>query len=169
MKPTILIVHGPMAAGKSTITSQLEKELDDFLFVDRAYIKNVMLSKLKDRELAKELSKKTVYLIMKGLMQQRKNIMLQEQRAPSVKKKLEKDIKKYRYRVISFYLQCSVETAKKRDVKRQKRYVRPRRVELMHEKHGYADPGDILIDTEKNSIKQTVNIIKTYMRKKNLL
>lgn len=159
MKPTILIIHGAMACGKSTITKKLENELDNFHFIDRAHIKNIMLTKLKERQLAKDLSKKAVYLIMKGLMKYRKHILLQEQRSPSIKKYLKDFIKKYRYRVISIYLECSVKSAKKRDLNRQKRHIRPDIVEEMHQKHAYPDKGDIIINTEKNSISKVIKKI----------
>lgn len=156
MKPTILIIHGPMASGKSTVTNELDKLLKDYHFVDRAHIKNVMLKKLEDRELAKELSKKATFLTMKGLMKKKVNIMLQEMRTPQIKKHFRKEIKKYGYRIKSFYLECHVETAKKRDLQRQKRFVRPEVVAEMHKKHGYADKEDTVINTEKHSVKETV-------------
>lgn len=159
MKPTILIIHGPMASGKSTVTNELDKLLKEYLFVDRAYIKNVMLKNLDDRELAKELSKDATYLIMKGLMKKRASIMLQEMRAPQIKKQFRKEIKKQGYRVKSFYLECCLETAKKRDLQRQKRHIRPEVVAEMHKKHGYPDKEDTVINTEKHSVKETVRTI----------
>lgn len=159
IKPTILIIHGPMASGKSTVTIKLDNVLKDYHFVDRAYIKNVMLKKLDDRELAKELSKKATFLIIKGLIEKKNNILLQEMRAPQIKKQFRKEIKKYGYIVKSFYLECCLETAQKRDVKRQKRFIRPDVVEEMHKKHAYADKEDVVINTEKCSIKETVKKI----------
>ncbi|MBS3147816.1 AAA family ATPase [Candidatus Woesearchaeota archaeon] len=165
MKPTIAIVHGPMAAGKSTVTRELDENLKDFIFVDRAYIKNVMLAKLDDRELAKELSQDAVNLIMTGLMKLKKNMLLQETRAPSIKKSWRKEIKKYGYNVKSFYLHCTLETAQLRDIQRQKRHIRPEVVREMHRRHGYADTDDLVIDTDSFSVKQTVNKILKELRR----
>ena len=158
-KPTIVLIHGPMASGKSTVTNELDKLLKNYHFVDRAYIKNVMLNKLEDRDLAKELSKKATFLIMKGLMKTKKNILLQEMRAPQIKRHFRKEIQKYSYRIKSFYLECCLETAQKRDLQRQKRYVRPEVVAEMHKKHAYSDKEDIIISTQTCSIKETVNKI----------
>ena len=76
-----------MASGKSTIANKLEKLFKDYHFVDRAYIKNIMLKKL-DREMAKNLSKNATFLIIGELMKSKQNIMLQEMRAPQIKKYL---------------------------------------------------------------------------------
>lgn len=148
-----------MASGKSTVTTELDKLLKGYHFVDRAHIKNVMLKKLGDRELAKELSKKATFLIINELMKSKKNILLQEMRAPQIKKHFSREIKKYNYKIKSFYLECCVETAKKRDLRRQKRFIRPEVVEEMHKKHGYADKEDVILNTELCSIKETVRKI----------
>ena len=165
-KPKIVIIHGPMASGKSTITNKLEKILKNYLFIDRAYIKNVMLKGLEDRDIAKKLSKEATFLIMAGLIKLRKNMILQEMRAPQIKKHFEKEIKKYGYLINAFYLDCSLETAQKRDLKRQRRYVRPEVVEEMHKKHAYPDKEDIIINTEHISINKAVNIILKELNKR---
>ena len=162
MRPTILIIHGSMASGKSTVTNELDKLLNNYHFVDRAHIKNVMLRKLDDRELAKEVSKKATFLIMGWLMKKKENILLQEMRAPQIKKHFKKEIKKHNYRIKSFYLECCLKTAQKRDIKRQKKYVRPDVVAEMYQKHAYSDKEDIVINTENNSLKEVVwKIVKS--------
>jgi len=157
--PIIVIIHGPMASGKSTITNKLEKLLVNYHFIDRAYIKNIMLKKLENRELAKNLSKNATFLIMSGLMQSKENIMLQEMRSPQIKKHFTKEIKRHGYKIKSFYLECSLKTAQKRDLKRQKRYIRPEVVAEMHKKHAYPDKEDIIINTETCPIKEIINKI----------
>jgi adenylylsulfate kinase-like enzyme len=155
----IIIIHGPMASGKSTITNKLNEILKDYTFVDRAYIKDIMLGKLrkKNPDLARKISKDAMFTIMKDLMKNKQNILLQEIRLPSVKKHLKKELKNYK--IISFYLDCSLKTALKRDTTRQTKYKRPLTVEEMHKNHAYEDDGDIIINTEKNTIKQTIDII----------
>jgi|SRR3989344_156001 len=163
MKPTILIIHGGMASGKSTITKALEKRLKlrKFVFIDRAYIKDIMLHhvRIEKVKLARSLSKSAVFSLVKELMPYKYNVLLQEERAPSIKKHLGKYIKKYNYRIKSFYFQCSLKTAQKRNLNRNKSPVSFSFLKQMHEEHGYADKEDIIIDTEKNNISKTIKLI----------
>jgi adenylylsulfate kinase-like enzyme len=160
----IIVIHGPMGCGKSTIVSELVKKLPDYVLVDRAYMKDTMLKnvKSKDPKLAKKLSADAMFLIAKGLLKKGFNLILQETRLPTVKKRIGG-----KHKIKSFYLYCNVEEAKRRDKIRQKRYVRPKVVEEMHLKHAYPDKGDIAIDTEKNSISKTLKIILDSLSKKN--
>jgi len=152
----IIVIHGIMGGGKSTITSELIKKLPDYVLVDKAYIKDTMLKKVKkdDADFARKLSRDATYMIAKELIAKGYNLILQETRAPSVKKYLGEDNE-----IKSFYLHCSLETAKKRDLERQNRHVRPEIVEEMYNKHGYADEEDISINTEQKSIYETVDFI----------
>ena len=158
----IIVIHGPMASGKSTISSKLLEMLPNYVLIDRAYLKDTMLRrvKAKDPDLAKKLSAKAMFLIARILLKQGYNVILQEIRMPVVKKRLGT-----KYKKTSFYLYCSLDEAKKRDLKRQSRFVRPHLVEKMHEKHAYADKGDIEINTQKNSIFKTVEIILKHIKK----
>ena len=117
----------------------------------------LLTRKAKDLSDSKVNSQKAVYLIMKGIMEHKKNILLQEQRAPSIKKHLKKCVKKHGYKILSFYLECSTATAKKRDLIHQKRHIRPEIVEEMHKKYAYPDKEDIIINTEKYSIKEVIS------------
>ena len=146
-----------MASGKSTISSKLEKKLKNYVLVDRAYLKDTVLSKVKarERELALKLSKDAMFFIAKRLMKRKYNIILQEIRVPSVKKYLKKEIKEYKYRIKSVHLYCSLEESKRRDSIRQKRYIRPKLVEDLHRKYASSDPEDFIINTEKNSINNS--------------
>ncbi len=152
----IIVIHGPMGSGKSTIVLGLVKKLPDFVLVDRAYIKDTMLKKVKakDSKFAKKLSADAVFLIAKELLAKGYNIILQETRATAVIKALGKNNE-----IKSFYLYCSLREAKKRDRIRQKKHIRPKVVEQMHLKHAYADEEDISINTEKNSKSQVIKII----------
>ena len=151
----IIVIHGPMGSGKSTIVKELKRKLPDYVVVDRAYIKDTMLEDVKknDSEFARKLSADAMFFMARRLLKKGYNLILQEIREPTVRNKLgeSQDIK-------SFYLYCSVEEAKKRDASRQSKQ-RPGMVELMHKKHSYPDKADVKIDTEKNSVKETVGII----------
>ena len=161
MKPTILIIHGPMASGKSTVCSHLHDKLKDYVFVDKAYIKDTMLKRLKkvDRQTAKDITNKTVYFMLEQIIPLKKNILIQELRAHSLEKHVGKLLKKYNYKIFSFYLECSVEEAKKRDITRKNGQSRHGLIEEMHAKHGYNDPEDIVINTKENNVEKTVSII----------
>lgn len=151
----IIVIHGPMGSGKSTVVAELKKRLPGYVVVDRAYIKDTMLHdvKKKDPEFVRKLSADAMFFMARRLLKKGYNLILQEIREPSVRNKLGEshDIK-------SFYLHCSVNEAKKRDSARQGKH-RPGMVELMHQKHSYADKADVKIDTEKNSVKKTVETI----------
>jgi len=159
----IIIIHGAMASGKSTITSKLNEILKDYIFVDKAYIKDTMLKKVKiqNPKLAKEISREAIFLITKRLMEKKKNIILQETRKESVEAALSKEIKKHKYKLFSFYLDITLDASHKRDKKRRadqgKR--KSKNVEKMFKLHAYPSKDDIIINTEKLTIRQTINKI----------
>ncbi len=161
MKPILISIHGPMASGKSTVCSHLYNKLKDYVFVDKAYIKDTMLKRLKktDREKAKEIANKVTIYMLKQVIPLQKNILLQEMRYCTIEKRLGDLLKKNNYRIVSFYLECSIEEAKKRDLVRINGQSRSGLIDEMHSKHGFSDPQDIVINTEKNNIEQTVEII----------
>jgi adenylylsulfate kinase-like enzyme len=158
-KPTIVIFNGAMGSGKSTITGILKEKLPEYVFVDRAYIKDIMLKHIKKKnpELARTLSRDVLFLIMDELIKNKHNILLQEIRASSIEKKFGKKLKNYKIK--SFYLHISLEESKLRDSIRQKRLIRPDIVEKTYKKYAFADEKDITINTQKNNIKKTVKII----------
>ena len=158
MPPTILIIRGPMASGKSTVCKILDEKLQDFLFLDRAYVKNTMLKKMSNKELARKISKTAVYAMMQELMSEKYNLLLQEQSTLSVQKEFAEFIEKYNYKVVSIFLTCDVETAIKRDWKRGRK-TRVNLVKEMHRLHGKADKEDIIIKTDKHRLEETVHMI----------
>ena len=152
-----------MGSGKSTISSELSKALPDYVLVDRAYFKDTMLTNIKkqNRELAITLSKEIMFFISKKLLGEGYNIILTEIRISKVKEMFGE-----KYPIHSFYLECSLEECQRRDAQRQNKYDRPERVKEMHEKHAHSDKEDIIIDTEKNSVKDCVGLILKQIEKK---
>ena len=152
--PKIIIIHGPTAAGKSTISRLLLDKLNDFAFVDRACIKD-MLKKSGKAE-AKQISNDASLFIIKELMKFQKNILVQEMGIEVIKSKLKKYAKEYKFH--SFYLYCSLPTAVERDKLRDKKTGTIEQITKIHNKCKPSKE-DIVIDTEKNSISKCVNLI----------
>jgi adenylylsulfate kinase-like enzyme len=159
LKMKIILIHGPMAAGKSTITEKLREKLPKYAYVDRPYIKGL---KPLGKELALKLSKKATYEIMKDIINLKKNMIVQEVNPVSLRKKLKNHLKKYQ--VYAFYIKCSIKEAKKREKQRAKK-ARPKRLEEIHKKYAEPSKYETIIDTEKLSVKQSVDFILKSIRK----
>lgn len=108
----LVIINGPTAVGKSTIIFLLRQKLKNYVFVDRAYVKQ-MLRPLS-KKLRKELSTYVSLFLIKEAMKEKKNILTQEMSSEAIKK----DAQKYNYHIFDFSLICSLDTALKRDKKR---------------------------------------------------
>jgi len=147
----LIIIHGPIATGKSTISKLLLENLNDYVFVDKEYFK-YMLKKI-GKENAKKISTDTSLFIIKELMKLNKNIITQEMSMKTIFKKL----KNYsnNYEIISFYLQCSLSTTIKRDKIRDKKSGNIEHIKRIYEKVKPSKE-DIIIDTENNSINNCV-------------
>lgn len=154
--PKIIILRGPMASGKSTTIDILDKKLKDYVYINREYIKSKMLKKMP-RKYARKISKRALWTLLKEVMKLKKNILVQELSKSNLNKKLGKYINDYNYKIKSFYLTCSVETAIKRDKQRSKK-MRARTVKIVHS-NSKPEKADLIIDTEDNSLNKTVSII----------
>lgn len=164
MDSKILLIHGPMGSGKSTVCKYLQEEILDYHFLDRAKIKNQELSNMKDRDIARKISKEKIYQQIESLLEQQANILLQEFHRHQIIDRFSEQIRMNDYDLVSFYLYCSVETAKKRDLERQNKYVRPEVVEEKHSEYRGPDPADIPINTEINDLEQTISLIKWVLK-----
>lgn len=108
----LIIINGPTAVGKSTIIALLHPKLKNYVFVDRAYMKQML--KPLSKKLRKELSTYISLVLITEAMKRKKNILTQEINS----KHLIKYAKKYDYALKEFFLTCSLSVAFKRDKKR---------------------------------------------------
>ncbi len=94
-------------------------------------------------------------------MKEKKNILTQEMGLEFLKK----DVKKYGYRVKEFSLTCSLPISLKRDKKRggKTKLGTIRKIHKKFEKRQTTQ--HFLINTEKNSLQQTIKTILTEIRK----
>ena len=160
--PTIINIHGPMAAGKSTLTRLMRENFKTYAYVDRPNIKKG-LDPL-GKPISRALSKDAVYFIVKQFMKQGYNIILEEINPESLKKKLRYYFKKYHYTLHSFYVHCSVEEAMKRDVQRSNKN-RSERVKEIHAQMKGPTSLDIFFDTEKMNIDECMNLMMKKIQK----
>lgn len=157
MNKIIINLHGPMAAGKSTLTEMLREKYTDFAYVDRPFIKRGL--KPAGNTLAKSISKDATYFIIKEIIKNNVNIIVQEVNPQSIQNQLGEIINKNNYVVLSFYLKCGLEESIKRDEKRFTKKGRPELVREIYEKYKEPTELDIVIDTENNSKEECVELI----------
>lgn len=160
--PKIIIIHGSMAVGKSTITEQLRKRLPNYAYVDRPYIKRGLMP--LGRELAKKLSKDASYDIIRNIMKLGRDIIIQEVSILSFRKKLKHYLKRYKYEIHAFHLVCSLAEAKRREKGRTKK-SKPRLLVKMHKDFPPPNKYETVVDTEKLSVRQSVNFILKNIKK----
>jgi len=160
--PKIIAIHGPMAAGKSTITEKIREKLPDHAYVDRPFIKRGL--KPLGSKLALKISKAASFDILRQIMKLGKNVIIQEVSDESLRRKLKHYLRKYNYTLSVFYIKCSLKEAKKRDKGRQKK-TRPKLVEQVHKDFAEPSKHEIVIDTEKLSVRQSVNLILKMIQK----
>ena len=151
---TLINLTGPIAVGKTTMMNLLRKELKDYIFVDRAHMKDML--KPLEKKYRKKIADESALYVTKELMKRKKNILIYEQNTSDLKRKLRNFSKGYK--IYGFFLKCNVELAIKRDMKREKKSGDP---EAIKEMHARVKPSkqDVIIDTEKLTKKETLKII----------
>lgn len=168
MKPTrqdakkIVIIRGKSCAGKTTISYELARVLPDFSFVDIWKIKEMFEPLgLKDRR-HNEVAKPAMYYIMREAIKNIGpiNFIIQEASQRRVKKGLRNYLKKYDYKLYSFFLDVDLDVALKRNITREKEVI-PEEHFVEHAKDELKNKKkeDILINTSGKSIKQVVDFI----------
>ena len=104
-------------------------------------------------------------MILKETMKTKANIITQELWPPSMVKEVGKEMKKYKYTLYSFFIQCSLKTALKR-AKLRKKKTPPMTVYKIHKLLSAPVKGDTVINTEKLSLRQSVNIVLNTIKKR---
>ena len=169
-KPKIVFLKGGSNTGKSTAFRKL-KDLREkgtmagWVFIDSTEFKSWFKS-LGDK---KEIQKIALFSLMKEIMNNGKNILLEEMSARTAKKYLAYQIKKYRYELITFeFVVDNAETSHKRDIQRvknkedknQRKVLGKKFISENHERHrNNLDPGCIFVNPSKLGKKQVVDFI----------
>ncbi len=152
--PNLILIHGPIASGKSTLCKQLLKQLKGYAFVDRAYLKQML--KPCGKQDAKIIANKTTMFMVEELMKLKKNILVQEQSRSNLKKVTNKF--GVNYGVYSVYLTYDLKKAIKRDRLRKKKAGDIKTIKKNYQKIK-PDVNDVVIDTGKNGINQCIKKI----------
>lgn len=153
--PKLITIHGPVGAGKSTLTEQLRKRLPTYSYVDRPFIKRGL--KPAGRKNALKLSKKASYFLIKELVKLKQDIIVQEVSSENLKAHFPTGFfPKNKYTIVPFYIKCSVETSIKRDLDRPAKIVGEKGVRKIHEEYLSPLKTEIIIDTDKLSVKKAI-------------
>lgn len=145
MKPIVILVKGPSAGGKTTITRALIKELVGFEFLNIAAIKESWAGE-------KEKTYAEFFPRLEKAMKDKKNILLQELFA----REIEELVKKYGYKLISVYLDCSLDETKKRNASRNK-VLSDEYLEKSYKYLAKPEKKDQIINTEGRKVSEVVN------------
>jgi len=166
MVPKLVLLKGKPTAGKSTAWHSLRenKKMKDWIFIDSARMKG-QFGHLDDKT-RKELGKKLLFYALKQVMPLKKNILIEEMSEKTVRKYINPIINKYKYQLITFYFEISIEEAYKRNVRRAKEkwhpYMKKKKLEYFHKYHVEEHKDDInpiIVDCDKLNKKQVVNFI----------
>lgn len=155
----IIIINGPTAVGKSTTIALLRQKLKNYVFVDRAYIKQ-MLRPLS-KELRRELSNYVSLFLIKQAMKEKKNVLTQEMSSEVLKKA----VQKYGYIIKEFSLTCSLFTSLKRDKERGGKTTVGTIKEIHKKFETKVNNTPFTINTERYTPKEIQKIILTEIRK----
>lgn len=165
-KRKLVLISGLVTAGKTTTSHELIRLLPEWIFIDNWKIKEMFEPlQLKDRSEMIKISKKAMIMITRELMRKmQRNIILQEAKKDFVKKHLGKDIKKYNYKLYSFFLDVDLKDAIKRDMQREKPTMNINKKGWSEEKwkkmrKAKPQKRDIVINTSKKNTEEVIKII----------
>jgi len=166
-----VILRGKVATGKTTALNNLRKSrsMRDWVIIDHGEIKH-WFDCLTDEE-KKPLRKEVLFNILKTVIKTKKNILMDEMSADTIKKKLGPSIRKFGYEIIVFQFTAHVNSSIKRESDRMKvQGLKPlgeKWVKKMHKWHEEReDPKGILVDCDKLDKKGVVRFILKELRRK---
>ena len=162
----IITIHGPVGTGKSTLTEVLREKLPTHSYVDRPYIKRGL--KPAGKKEALRLSKEASYFLIRELVNMNQNIIVQEVNPESLRNKLGAEFfEQHNYKLISFFISCSVDTAIRRDIERSAKTVGEEGVRKIHSEYVSPSPYEIIIDTDKMSVAECINEMLSHIPNNN--
>jgi predicted ABC-type ATPase len=168
-KPKLVILRGRPTSGKTTALASLRKrkELQDYLIIDFSALKGNFDNQGDKR---KEYAKRSLFALLKEIMPDQKDILLDEMSRDTIMKYIGRHVKKYNYQIVVFQFYVDTETAYKRDVQRSKAgehpYLGKKKVKEFHDMHDRdSDPEGITVDCNKLSRKGVVDFIVRNLKK----
>ncbi|MBN2567624.1 AAA family ATPase [Candidatus Woesearchaeota archaeon] len=160
--PTLITVNGPMASGKSTLTTLLRKELADYAYVDRPNIKRGL--RALEQEEKRKLSKQAALYLTRLLMEEGYDIIVEEISAVSIRDRLADMIEGKGYRILPFRLHAPLEVTLERE--RQRRPQGPL-LDRVRELYDGLQPteGEIVIDTSAMRVEESLGVMLEHVYK----
>ncbi len=172
-KKKLVLISGLLTAGKTTTSHELIRVLPGWIFIDIWKIKEMFEPlELENREQIIEISKKAMLMITKEVMKKtQRNIILQEAKQDFIKNNLGKEIKKYNYKVYSFFLDVNLKDAIKRDIKREKPTIGIKEKKWSAEEwkekgKTKAQKCDVVINTSEKNTQEVIEIILKEIKEK---
>ncbi len=154
--PFIINIHGPIASGKTTTTKLLQKKFKNILYIDKPALKKDL--KLLGKEKARKISSEASYFMLGQCINTKKNILVSEMSPTKIVKHFKTQMNKYNYTLFSFFLDCSLPTSMKR-VKIRSDIPSLDYLGKNYKKFSKPEKGDIVIDTEKLTPKESLQFI----------
>jgi len=165
MVKKILVFRGGAATGKSTAIRNLakRKETKEWIIIDHPEFKK-WFEGLKDK---RTLQKQALFSLLKELLKTKKNIVLEEMSAATIRKYIGRHVKKQGYKIITFQFENKPESSYVRNVQRvkkkdkhHKKILTKKQVAQTHKFHKEKfDPEGILINTRKLGKRKVIELI----------
>lgn len=157
-QPRLIILTGNPIAGKSITFHNIRKQrvLNKWIFIDYHEIE-------REVEDSEGIRQKFLFELNKA-MQTGKNIITENISRKKLILELGKVIEEYKYKVIVFFFQVSLEEAKRRNIHREKNWqhhlVDEQELETEYKKsEKEIDKNDIIVNTDKLNKRQIVEFI----------
>ena len=154
--PNLLLIKGPVAAGKTTVCNLIQTKLPDFKYVNLEELKGQFDGLTNFQKTEKAAS--VYYPKIKELMDLGVNILLQESMVNDIQNNLGEDLAKNHYNLISIFLEISLDESKKRNRDREKKLSEGYAI-ASYNYLAVSEDGDVLINAETKSPEEITNFI----------